>query len=86
MESVCYFGTALGVGFLPGIIIGLLIWLLCKKSAPSPLYRADLIGFIVPVAVWFVMNKYNWTLVKTAHEPGCELVWLGWIWSIAFTI
>ena len=84
MESFYYWGTSLAVGFLPGIIIGLLIWMLCKKSSPIPLYRADLVSFIVPLAVWFVMHKYNWTLVKTDHQPGCEVVLLGWIWSIAF--
>ena len=84
MEFLRYWGTAFGFGFMPGIIIGLLIWFAARKSSPIPLYRADIVSFIVPLIVWSVMNKYQWTFVKTAHESGCEMVLLGWIWSVAF--
>lgn len=84
MDSLCYWGTAFVAGYLPGALIGWLIWFIAKRSEAMPLFRADLISFFVPLAVWVVMNKYQWTFVRTEHQSGCELVLLGWIWSVAF--
>lgn len=83
MDFLCYWGTAFGVGYLPGALLGLIIFLLAKRSAPMPLFRADIISFVLPLAVWIVMYKYQWSFAENAHQGGCELVLLGWIWSLA---
>ena len=75
--------TAFACGYLPGIVIGLLIWLVARRSAAMPLFRADIISFFLPLIVWLVMYKYNWSLVNRASHNGLhELVLLGWIWSV----
>ena len=84
MDFLCYWGTAFVTGFLPGAFFGWLIWFLGKRSEPMPLYRADIVSFAVPLIVWAVMNKYQWTFARAEHQSGCELVLLGWIWSVAF--
>ena len=70
------------LGYLPGAIIALIIWLLAKKTAAMPLFRADIISFVLPLIVWLVMYKYNWSLVKAQHDGREELIILGWIWSL----
>lgn len=84
MDFLCYWGTAFVTGFLPGAFFGWLIWFFGKRSEPMPLYRADIVSFAVPLIVWAVMNKYQWTFARAEHQSGCELVLLGWIWSVAF--
>ena len=74
--------AAFAVGYLPGAILGLVIWLIAKRSAAMPLFRADIISFALPLIVWLVMYKYNWTLARNAHNDLHELVLLGWIWSV----
>ena len=74
--------AAFAVGYLPGAVLGLVIWLIAKRSAAMPLFRADIISFALPLIVWLVMYKYNWTLARNAHNDLHELVLLGWIWSV----
>lgn len=84
MEKSLFIWNALAFGYLPGFIIGAAIWFWAKKSAPMPLFRADIISLLVPLAVWAVMYKYDLTFVKSAHNGAVELLLLGWIWSLAF--
>ena len=74
--------TAFAVGYLPGAVLAFLIWIIAKRSAAMPLFRADIIAFLLPLVVWFVMYKYNWSFAKNPHNGLHELVLLGWIWSI----
>ena len=75
--------AAFAFGYLPGIIVGFLIWLVARRSAAMPLFRADFISFFLPLIVWFVMYKYNWSFVNKASHNGLhELVLLGWIWGV----
>ena len=74
--------TAGAVGYIPGIVIFLIIWFIAKRSAPMPLFPADSISFALPIIVWLVFYECNWTLVNTEHNAGCELMILGWIWSV----
>ena len=74
--------AAFAIGYLPGAILALLIWLIAKRSAAMPLFRADLIGFFLPLIVWGVMYKYNWSFAQNTHDGLHELILLGWIWSI----
>lgn len=76
--------AAFAVGYLPGAVIGFFIWLIAKRSAAMPLFRADIISFFLPLIVWLVMYKYNWSFVaRNSHNGMHELILLGWIWSLA---
>lgn len=76
--------AAFALGYLPGAVIGFLIWLIARRSAAMPLFRADIISFFLPLIVWLVMYKYNWSFVaRSSHNGMLELVLLGWIWSLA---
>lgn len=78
----CNVLTAFVVGYLPGAVVGLIIWFIAKRSAAMPVFPADAVSFIAPIIVWGVMYKYNWTLAKSEHNGLDELVILGWIWSL----
>lgn len=73
--------VAFAVGYLPGIILGAMIWLIARRTASMPLFRADIIGFFLPLIVWLIMYKYNLSFARKAHNGLHELVLLGWIWS-----
>ena len=75
--------AALAVGYLPGAVLGWIIWLIAKRSAAMPLFRADILGFVLPLIVWVVMHKYNWSFVRCDHNGYQELILLGWIWSVS---
>ena len=72
------------LGYAPGAILGAVIWLIARKSAPMPLYIADLTSLFLPLVVWAVMMKYQWTLVQVVHSCWEELVLLGWFWGVCF--
>ena len=74
--------TAFALGYLPGMIVAAIVWMVSKKYAAMPLFRADIISFVLPLIVWFVMYKYSWDLVDKTHDGREELVVLGWIWSV----
>ncbi|MBO5923954.1 MAG: hypothetical protein J6Q81_05510 [Lentisphaeria bacterium] len=74
--------AAFAIGYLPGAVLGFLIWIIAKRSAAMPLFRADIISFAVPLIVWLIMYKYNWSFARKAHNDLHELVLLGWIWSL----
>ena len=74
---------AFAVGYLPGVVLGLIIWLIARRSAAMPLFRADIISFVTPLIVWLIMYKYNLSFARQAHNGLYELVLLGWIWSVA---
>lgn len=80
------FVAALAIAYLPGIVLGTLIWLVAKRREAMPLFRSDLIGLFLPLIVWFIMHKYNWSFVRTPHNGACELQLLGWIWGAAFIL
>ncbi|MPM71174.1 hypothetical protein SDC9_118137 [bioreactor metagenome] len=72
------------LGYAPGAILGAVIWLIARKSAPMPLYIADITSLFLPLVVWAIMMKYQWTLVPAAHSCWEELVLLGWFWGVCF--
>ncbi len=74
--------AAFAIGYLPGGVVALVVWLIGKRSAAMPLFRADLITFFLPLIVWFVMYKYNWSFAKNPHNGLHELILLGWVWSV----
>ena len=75
--------TAFAVGYLPGVIIGLVLWYAGRRSNhPMPLFHADLISFAAPIIIWLVMFRYNLTLTDLPHNNYEELAILGWIWSL----
>jgi len=73
------------LGYGPGVALGVIIWLIARKSAPMPLYIADITSLFLPLVVWAVMMKYQWTLVRSVHSCWEELVFLGWFWGACFT-
>ncbi len=72
------------LGYGPGLILGVLIWAVARRSAPMPLFFADLVSLLVPIAVWATMCKYHWTQVTTEHSAWEELMIVGWVWSGCF--
>ena len=77
--NMAYF---LALGFLPGIVLNLVVWLICRRKAPLPLYIADIVSLALPIVVWMVMVQYGWT-----RRPVCDGTWeglvlLGWIWGV----
>ena len=74
--------VAFAIGYLPGALIAFIIWLIAKRSAAMPLFRADVISFLLPPIVWWVMYKYNWSFAQKAHNGLHELILLGWIWGV----
>ena len=72
---------AFAVGYLPGAVLGLCIWLFGKRKGNMPLFPADMISFAFPLIVWLIMYKYNITLAKHGHHHYEEIAVLGWIWS-----
>ncbi len=80
--NLCNLLLAFAIGYLPGALLGLVLWLWGKRSSAMPLFRADLISFAAPIIVWAVMYRYDWTLVSKPHRDADELVILGWIWSL----
>ena len=74
---------AFAAGYLPGIVLGLVIWLISRRSAAMPLFRADIISFALPLIVWLIMYKYNLSFARKGHNGLHELVLLGWVWSIS---
>ncbi len=82
--DVMTFIKAFTVAYIPGAVLALIIWLIAKRREPMPLFRADILGWFVPLIVWTIMHKYNWSFVRTAHNGAMELMILGWIWSAAF--
>jgi hypothetical protein len=81
-RSVIDLMTGMAIGYLPGVIIGGIIWFSCRRTRTMPLFYADLISFAVPVIVWMVMHASHWTLANTIHREANELAILGWIWSL----
>ena len=81
--TFCEFLRALAAGYAPGAVMGVIIWLIAKKRKAMPLFYADIISFIFPLSVWFVFDKLHWTFADALHNDLCEVVWLGWIWSVA---
>lgn len=73
---------AFAVGYLPGAILGIGFWCWGRRSAAMPLFQADLISFAVPIVIWLVMHRYNWTFAVVPHRAADELAILGWIWSV----
>lgn len=78
----CEILIAFTLGYLPGMMAGLVIFFAAKRTAPMPLYRADIISFVLPLVIWSVMYKYNWTLAVREHRGLDELTILGWVWSL----
>ena len=81
-STITDWAIAFAIGYLPGAFIALIIWLIAKRSAAMPLFRADIISFLLPPVVWLVMYKYNWSFARSVHNGMHELILLGWIWSI----
>ena len=77
------FLRAFAMGYLPAAVICMIVWLIARRSAAMSLFRADFISFLLPVIVWLVMYKYDWSLVKDAHNGWEEFILLGWIWGIS---
>lgn len=69
-------------GYLPGIVLFFVIWLIARRSSAMPLFPADSISFILPIIVWSVFYECGWTLNKNSNCNGCGLMILGWIWSV----
>ena len=82
--DIATFFKAFAFAYIPGAVLALIIWLLAKRREPMPLFRADILGWFVPLIVWVIMHKYNWSFVHTTHNGAMELMILGWIWSAAF--
>ena len=81
-RSVLELMTGMAIGYLPGVIIGVVICFLCRRTRTIPLFYADLVSFAVPVIVWMIMHASHWTLTHSIHREADELAILGWIWSI----
>ena len=70
------------IGYLPGLLLGLVIWEVAKRFRAMPLFYADIVSFAAPLIIWLIMHRYHWTFSKTQHREACELMILGWIWSV----
>ena len=70
------------LGYLPGLLLGTLIWAAAKRKKEMPLFYADIVSFAAPLIIWLIMYRYHWTFSKTQHREACELMILGWIWSV----
>ena len=72
----------IALGYGPGALLGFIIWLIARKSAPMPLFLADLTSLILPLVVWWLLSKYHCMAAKTPRAHMEELVLLGWIWGL----
>lgn len=72
----------LALGFLPGIVLNLVVWLICRRKAPLPLYIADIVSLVLPIVVWMGMVRYGWTRRAVCDGTWEGLVLLGWIWGV----
>ena len=72
----------LATGFLPGIVLNLIVWLICRRKAPLPLYFADLISLVVPIVIWMGMVQYGWTRQTVCDGTWEGLMLLGWVWGV----
>lgn len=74
----------LALGYLPGIVLNLVVWRLARRNAGMPLFPADIYGLALPLVVWMVMIKYHWTLVEVSDKTWGGVMLLGWIWGVLF--
>jgi len=76
-----HMASFLALGYLPGILLNLIVWLICRRKAPLPLYFADAISLALPILVWMGMVQYGWTRHAVTDGTWVGLVLLGWIWG-----
>ena len=72
----------LALGYLPGILLNLIVWLICRRKASMPLFFADIFSLALPLVVWMVMVQYGWTRHAVTDGTWEGLVLLGWIWGL----
>lgn len=72
----------LALGYLPGILLNLIVWMVCRRKSPLPLFFADIFSLALPIVVWMVMVRYGWTRHPVTDGTWEGLVLLGWIWGV----
>lgn len=77
-----HMASFLALGYLPGILLNLIVWLICRRKAPLPLYFADAFSLALPILVWMGMVRYGWTHHAVTDGTWVGLVLLGWIWGV----